>query len=46
MGALGRDGTHSESKGDFGIRLDVLIEADSKTGFIATVKRAIGGEER
>ena len=46
MGTLGRDGIRSESKGDLAIKLDVLIEADSKTGFMATVKRAIDGEER
>lgn len=46
VGTCGRDGVRSESKGDFAIRLDALIEADSKTGFMATVKRAIDGEER
>ena len=47
MGTIhGRDGQRSESKGDFAIKLDALIEANEKTGYLATVKRAIDCEER
>ena len=47
MGTIaGKDGQWSESKGDFAIKLDALIEADEKTGYLATVKRAIDCEER
>ena len=46
IGTIHRDGSLSESKGDFAIKLQMLIEADSKTGYIATVKRAVDGEER
>ena len=47
MGIIhGRDGQRSESKGDFAIKLDALIEANEKTGYLATVKRAIDCEER
>ena len=41
-----KDGSHSESKGDFAIKLETLIEAESKTGYLATVNRDIDGEER
>lgn len=40
-----RDGSKS-SKGDFAIKLDMLIEAGKKTGYVATVKRAIDCVER
>ena len=46
VGIVGHDGHRSESKGDFAIRLDALIEANEKTGYLATVKRAIDDEER
>lgn len=46
VGTLSRDGTKSESKGDFAIKLDMLIEAGAKTGYVATVKRAIDGVDR
>ena len=35
----------SVSKGDFAIRLEMLIEAKAKTGCLATVKRAIDHKE-
>lgn len=40
-----RDGSKS-GKGDFAIKLDMLIEAGKKTGYVATVKRAIDCMER
>lgn len=46
IGTIHRDGSRSESKGDFAIKLETLIEADSKTGYMATVKRAVDSEER
>lgn len=46
LGVLNKDGTKSESKGDFAIQLEMLVEAGTKTGYIATVKRAIDGDER
>ncbi len=46
IGVLNRDGNKSDSKGDFAIKLEMLIEAGSKTGYMATVKRAIDGAER
>uniref|UniRef100_A0A1X7TIW3 Uncharacterized protein n=1 Tax=Amphimedon queenslandica TaxID=400682 RepID=A0A1X7TIW3_AMPQE len=36
----------SEKKGDFAIKLQCLVEAGSKTGHLALVKRAIDGAER
>ena len=45
VGTVLRD-VRSESKGDFAIKLETLIEADTKTGYMATVKRAVDGEER
>lgn len=36
-----RDGTCSQSKGDFAIKLTHMIEAGSNTGYIAQVKRRI-----
>ena len=41
-----RDGSQSSSKGDFAIKLDSLIEAGRKTGYLATVRRAIDCVER
>lgn len=41
-----RDGSKSDAKGDFAIKFDKLIEAGKKTGYIATVKRAIDCIER
>lgn len=46
VGLVTRDGKKSESKGDFAIRLDMLIEAGTKTGYVATVKRAIDRMQR
>ena len=46
MGVLQRDGSKSEAKGDFAIRLDMMVEAGSNTGYVATVKRAIDLHER
>ena len=46
MGIVGKDGAHSESKGDFAIKLEALIEAGSKTGYLATIKQAIDEEQR
>ena len=46
IGTVLRDGKHSESKGDFAIKLEMLIEADAKTGLMATVKRNVDKEER
>ena len=46
VGVVNRDGTSSDSKGDFAIKLDILIEAGTKTGYLATVKGSIDGEER
>ena len=36
----------SESKGDFAIKLEMLVEADAKTGYMATVKCSVDKEER
>ena len=46
VGTIHRDGSYSGSKGDFAINLESLIEADSKTGYMATIKRAVDSEER
>ena len=46
VGVINRDGSFSESKGDFAIKLQTLVEADAKTGYISTVKRAVDKEER
>ncbi len=43
---MGRDERRSESKGDFALTLNMLIEAGPKTGYVAPVKRAIDGLER
>ena len=38
VGVVNRDGTTSDSKGDFAIKLDMLIEAGAKTGYLAKEK--------
>ena len=45
MGSVSKDGSHSE-KGDFAIKLQSLIEAGAKTGYMAKVKRAVDCQER
>ncbi len=42
---IARDGKKSLNKGDFAIKLDMLVEAQAKTGYFATVKRAIDKRE-
>lgn len=46
VGLVARDRKRSAGKGDFAMKLDMLIEAGSKTGYLATVKRAIDGMQR
>ena len=46
IGCVGRDGKRSPSKNDFAIKLEMFIEAQSITGYMATVKRKIDGEQR
>ena len=46
VGTINRDGSFSESKGDFAIKLEMLVEADAKTGYMATVKCSVDKEER
>lgn len=46
IGIIGKDRKKSSSKGDFAIQLDSLVEAGSKTGYRAWVKRAIDSEKR
>lgn len=46
IGIVYKDGSKSASKGDFAIKLDMLVEAGSKTGYLAWVKRAIDCDER
>lgn len=46
IGCVGKDGKRSPSKSDFAIKLDMMIEAQSNTGYVATVKRAIDREQR
>jgi hypothetical protein len=44
---VSKDGTkRSTPKSDFAIKLDMFIEAHSKTGYVATVKRAIDCVQR
>ena len=43
---MGKDGKRGPSKSDFSIKLDMMIEAQQNTGYLATVKRAIDGEQR
>ena len=46
IGIVNRDGSKSDQKGDFDIRLDTLVQANAYTGYLATVKRAIDESER
>ena len=46
IGTTLRGGGRSSTKGDFAIKLDKLVEAGKKTGYICTVKRAIDCVER
>ena len=43
---VSKDGKKGPGKSDFAIKLDMLIEAKQNTGYLATVKRAIDGEQR
>ena len=44
VGILHKNGTRSESKGDFAISLEVLVEAGTNTGYLVKVKRGIDGK--
>ncbi len=46
MYLLNKDGSLSDSKGDFAIRLTSLVEAGGNTGYMASVKRKIDQDER
>ena len=46
IGVLNKDGSRSDQKGDFAIRLDTLVQADANTGYLATVKRGVDERER
>ena len=43
---VSKDGKRSTPKSDFAIKLDLFIEAHSKTRYVATVKRAIDCVQR
>ena len=41
IGVVGKDGKRSCNKGDFAIELRALVEAGTRTGYLAYVSRAI-----
>ena len=41
-----RDGSPSNSKGDFAMKLTALVEAGGSTGYLALVKRHLDGKEK
>ena len=45
VGSILPDGSHSE-KGNYTIKLECLIEAGVKTGYMVTVKRVVDSQER
>ena len=46
IGVLNKDGSRSDQKGDFAIRLETLVQVDANTGYLATVKRGVDESER
>lgn len=46
IGVLNRDGTKSDPRGDFAIKLETLVLADANTGYLARVQRGIDEKER
>ncbi len=46
MHLVQKDGSLSDSKGDFAMKLTSLVEAGGNTGYMAVVKRSIDGSER
>lgn len=46
IGCVGKDHSKGPTKSDFAIKLDMMVEAEQNTGYLATVKRAIDGEQR
>lgn len=45
VGIIYKNGSKSETRGDFSIELVSLVEADANTGYLANVTRAVDGKK-
>ena len=46
IGFFRKNGLKSEAMGDFAVSLEAMVEAESNTGYLAQVKRAVDGKTK